>query len=200
VQSLRCSFGAVDPVLYLMTEMILPSLDGRGSFSELFLDYYCLLFCAHVTKAYGSSPISIKVCRGGLRPGRSGGLRNCSRNIWTVQCGSRRWQENVAFRSVISRDHSGEPLAGRRTNTGFCSGSKERKHCFRPPSAPSPKLHFKRGFLTKLRSAAPSKQLWELPPVNGGEKSVIEIVGSRTLSVRSRLALKDPGNRASTQW
>ena len=63
----------------------------------------------------------------------------------------------------------------------------------------SPKLHFKRGFLTKLRSAAPSKQLWELPPVNGGEKSVIEIVGSRTLSVRSRLALKDPGNRASTQ-
>jgi AraC family transcriptional regulator len=68
VQTLQCSYGTADPVLHRMTEMILPSLNARGSFSELFLDYYCLLFCTHVTKAYAWSSVPIKAYRGGLAP------------------------------------------------------------------------------------------------------------------------------------
>lgn len=68
VQTLQCSYGIADPVLHRMTEMILPSLNAPAHFSKLFLDYYRLLFCTHVTKAYGSWSVPIKVYRGGLAP------------------------------------------------------------------------------------------------------------------------------------
>jgi len=55
-------------VLHRMTEMILPWLNAPTRFSELFLDRYCLLLCTHVTKAYGSSTVRIKVYRGSLAP------------------------------------------------------------------------------------------------------------------------------------
>ena len=68
VDSLRCSYGTVDAVLHRMTELILPSLNAPPEFSEPFLDYFCLLFCTHVTKTYGSSLLSVKAHRGGLAP------------------------------------------------------------------------------------------------------------------------------------
>jgi len=68
VQTLQCSYGTADPVLHRMTEMVLPSLNAPAPFSELFLDYYCLLFCTHVTKAYAPSWVPIKAYRGGLAP------------------------------------------------------------------------------------------------------------------------------------
>jgi len=67
VQTLECSFGAADPVLHRMTEMILPALDGSTRFAELFLDHYRLLLCTHVMKTYGSSA-AVKAYRGGLAP------------------------------------------------------------------------------------------------------------------------------------
>jgi AraC family transcriptional regulator len=68
VHTLRCSYGTIDAVLHQMTEMILPSLNGPPPFSELFLDYFCLLFCTHITKTYASSSAAIKAYRGGLAP------------------------------------------------------------------------------------------------------------------------------------
>ena len=68
VQTLQCAYGTADPVLYRMTEMVLPSLNARASLSKLFLDYFCLLFCAHVTKAYGSSSLPSLTHCGGLAP------------------------------------------------------------------------------------------------------------------------------------
>jgi len=67
-QTLECSYGTADPVLHRLTEMILPSLNIPQRFSELFLDYYCLLFCTHVTKEYAALSVPIKFSRGGLAP------------------------------------------------------------------------------------------------------------------------------------
>src|SRR6267142_545725 len=52
IRTLECIHGRVDPVLHQMTEMMLPSLESPRSFSELFLDYFRLLFCAHVAHTY----------------------------------------------------------------------------------------------------------------------------------------------------
>jgi len=71
VETLQCSYGSADPVLHRMTEMILPWLNAPTRFSELFLDRYCLLLCTHVTKAYGSSTVRIKVYRSSLAPWQS---------------------------------------------------------------------------------------------------------------------------------
>jgi len=68
VRTLQCSFGTSDPVLYRMTEMILPSLEGSARFSELFLDHYCLLLCTHVMKTYGALSDPKRAYRGGLAP------------------------------------------------------------------------------------------------------------------------------------
>ena len=50
-----------------MTQMMLPSLDGPQLVSELFLDYFRLLFCAHITQSYAPSG-AIRTYRGGLAP------------------------------------------------------------------------------------------------------------------------------------
>src|SRR5258708_19477111 len=52
IQTLECVHGHVDPALHHMTEMMLPSVDSPQSFSALFLDYFRLLFCAHVAHTY----------------------------------------------------------------------------------------------------------------------------------------------------
>jgi AraC family transcriptional regulator len=51
-----------------MTEMMLPSVDSPQSFSELFLDYFRLLFCAHVAHTYAPSFGARREYRGGLAP------------------------------------------------------------------------------------------------------------------------------------
>jgi len=68
VESLRCQHGAFDEVLNRMTQMILPSLTAQLAPCELFLDYFRLLFCAHITQRYAPSSGEIKTYRGGLTP------------------------------------------------------------------------------------------------------------------------------------
>src|SRR5260370_39895659 len=68
IQTLECFHGRVDPALHQMTEMMLPSVDSPQSFSELFLDYFRLLFCAHVAHTYAPSFGARREYRGGLAP------------------------------------------------------------------------------------------------------------------------------------
>lgn len=68
IQTLKCTHGNVDAVLLQLTRMILPSIGLRRSFSELFLDYFRLLFCAHVSHTYAQSLNPIRRYRGGLAP------------------------------------------------------------------------------------------------------------------------------------
>jgi AraC-like DNA-binding protein len=51
-----------------MTLMVLPSLTAPQLLCDLFLDYFRLLFCAHITQRYGPSFGAIKTYRGGLAP------------------------------------------------------------------------------------------------------------------------------------
>jgi AraC family transcriptional regulator len=68
IENLRCEHGTLDPVLNQMTQMLLPSLTTPQAFCELFLDYFRLLFCAHVTQLYAPSLGAIKTHCGGLAP------------------------------------------------------------------------------------------------------------------------------------
>src|SRR5258707_5644487 len=68
IQTLECVHGHVDPALHHMTEMMLPSVDSPQSFSELFLDYFRLLFCAHVAHTYAPSSVARREYPGGLAP------------------------------------------------------------------------------------------------------------------------------------
>jgi AraC family transcriptional regulator len=68
IRTLESMHGRVDPVLHQMTQMMLPSVDSPQSFSELFLDYFRLLFCAHVAHAYAPSFGARREYRGGLAP------------------------------------------------------------------------------------------------------------------------------------
>src|SRR5260221_1022434 len=68
IQTLECIHGRVDPALHHMTEMMLPSVDSPQSFSELFLDYFRLLFCAHLAHTYAPSFGARREYRGGLAP------------------------------------------------------------------------------------------------------------------------------------
>jgi AraC-like DNA-binding protein len=68
IRTLECIHGSVDPVLHHMTQMMLPSVDSPQSFSELFLDYFRLLFCAHVAHTYAPSFGARREYRGGLAP------------------------------------------------------------------------------------------------------------------------------------
>ncbi len=61
----NCTTVRYDPVFKQLTSLILPSLEAPSALPELFMDYFVLLFCAHVVQAetqLRSSPIY----RGGL--------------------------------------------------------------------------------------------------------------------------------------
>lgn len=68
IEDLRSSYGTVDPVLHQMTRLVLPALANPDTFCELFLDYFRLLFCAHVSKTYSPSFEVTSRFRGGLAP------------------------------------------------------------------------------------------------------------------------------------
>jgi AraC family transcriptional regulator len=68
IQALECVHGRFDPVLHRLTELIVPSLESPRTFSELFLDHFRLLFCAHVAQTYVPSFPGITRHRGGLAP------------------------------------------------------------------------------------------------------------------------------------
>jgi AraC-like DNA-binding protein len=67
IRTIACIPGAVDPALLRMTQLILTSIE-TPSCSELFLDYFRLLFCAHVTEKYAPSVSPASRHRGGLAP------------------------------------------------------------------------------------------------------------------------------------
>jgi AraC-like DNA-binding protein len=67
IHTVACAAGTVDPALLRMTQLILHSIETR-SYSELFLDYFRLLFCAHVTQKYAPAFGSVGRHRGGLAP------------------------------------------------------------------------------------------------------------------------------------
>ena len=66
IESLDVLHGTVDPVLHQLTQLILPSLTRPQAFSTLFLEYFRLLFCAHVAQKYSASMVTRP--RGGLAP------------------------------------------------------------------------------------------------------------------------------------
>jgi AraC family transcriptional regulator len=66
IESLDVLHGTVDPVLHQLTQLILPFLTRPQSFSTLFLEYFRLLFCAHVAQKYSASMVTRP--RGGLAP------------------------------------------------------------------------------------------------------------------------------------
>ena len=68
IETLKNTHGTVDPVLHQLTELILPSLTAPEAFSQIFLDYFRLLFCAHVTQRYSPSFNTGSHPRGGLAP------------------------------------------------------------------------------------------------------------------------------------
>jgi AraC-like DNA-binding protein len=68
IASLEGRHGAVDTALHQLTELILPSLSAPQSFSELFLDYFRLLFYTHVAQKYAPSFGEASRPRGGLAP------------------------------------------------------------------------------------------------------------------------------------
>lgn len=68
IESLRCLYGRVDPVLHQMTQLVLPSLQDPHRFCELFLDYFRLLFCAHIARTYAPPFEVTKRFSGGLAP------------------------------------------------------------------------------------------------------------------------------------
>jgi AraC-like DNA-binding protein len=68
IESLDVLHGTVDPVLHQLTQLILPSLTRPQAFSTLFLEYFRLLFCAHVAQKYSASMNGVTRPRGGLAP------------------------------------------------------------------------------------------------------------------------------------
>ena len=68
IRFLRCEHGRVDPVLHQLTRMILPSLHDSRLFCDLFLDYFRLLFCAHIANRYASPSDMPREFHGGLAP------------------------------------------------------------------------------------------------------------------------------------
>ena len=66
IESLDVLHGTIDPVLHQLTQLILPFLARPQSFSTLFLEYFRLLFCAHVAQKYSASMVTRP--RGGLAP------------------------------------------------------------------------------------------------------------------------------------
>jgi len=65
-ETLSCSHGKLDPVLQQMTQLILLQVDHSEERCELFLDYFCLLFNAHLFKTYAPSFRIANRFRGGL--------------------------------------------------------------------------------------------------------------------------------------
>lgn len=68
IQHLECAHGSVDRVLQQMTQMVLPSLQDPHRFCALFLDYFRLLFCAHVAARYAPTCRAQAGFSGGLAP------------------------------------------------------------------------------------------------------------------------------------
>ena len=68
VGSLECEQGTRDPVLYHLTQMLLPYLGQAHRPSDLFLDHLALMLCGRLVETYGSIGRVSRIHTGGLAP------------------------------------------------------------------------------------------------------------------------------------
>ena len=68
VKRLHCVYGSSDPILYHLTQLILPCLDRPEMFSQLFMDSFTLMICSHLVGRYGQLRKDIPQFKGGLAP------------------------------------------------------------------------------------------------------------------------------------
>src|SRR5271155_447906 len=68
VKRLHCIYGSSDPILYHLTQLILPCLDSPEMFSQLFMDSFTLMICSHLVERYAQIREAIPQIKGGLAP------------------------------------------------------------------------------------------------------------------------------------
>ena len=66
VDRLHCEQGTRDPVLYHLTQMLLPYLGAPHPPSDLFLDHVVMMFCGRLVETYGAIRREPKIHPGGL--------------------------------------------------------------------------------------------------------------------------------------
>jgi len=54
VDTLLCEQGIKDPVIYYMTQTLLPCLESNRQLSNLFFDHFVQMFCGHLVESYSS--------------------------------------------------------------------------------------------------------------------------------------------------
>ena len=68
IDALLCEQGTPDPVLYHLTQMILPQLGSHAQLEDLFFDHFVLMLCGRQVNAYNSVKVAPTIHRGGLAP------------------------------------------------------------------------------------------------------------------------------------
>jgi AraC family transcriptional regulator len=68
VKRLHCVYGTSDPTIHHLTQLILPSLNRPGMFSQLFMDSFTMMICSHLVGRYGQIREPFHKLKGGLAP------------------------------------------------------------------------------------------------------------------------------------
>jgi AraC family transcriptional regulator len=68
VDTLLCDQGTPDPVLYHLTQMLLPSFGSHEPIPDLFFDHFVLMLCGRLVYTYSSVKAVAGTYRGGLAP------------------------------------------------------------------------------------------------------------------------------------
>jgi len=68
VKYLHCVYGTSDPVIYHLTQLILPCLSRPEVFSQLFMDSFTMMICSHLVGRYAQLGEAIPQTKGGLAP------------------------------------------------------------------------------------------------------------------------------------
>src|ERR1700680_300387 len=68
VDTLLCEQGTHDPILYHLTQMLLPSFGSPHQSPDLFFDHFVLMMCGRLVNAYNSVKAVPHTYRGGLAP------------------------------------------------------------------------------------------------------------------------------------
>ena len=68
IDTLLCEQGTPDPVLYYLTQMILPHLGSHAQVADLFFDHFVLMLCGRLVNTYNAVRAVPTLHRGGLAP------------------------------------------------------------------------------------------------------------------------------------
>jgi AraC family transcriptional regulator len=68
IDALLCDQGTPDPVLYHLTQMLLPQLGSHAPVADLFFDHFVLMLCGRLVNTYSSVKAAPTIYRGGLAP------------------------------------------------------------------------------------------------------------------------------------